>query len=515
MEEEKDSAAVAADGEIEYEALPPTVSMGTHMVAGALAGVMEHCVMYPVDCVKTRMQSLFPDPRAAYRNVFHALRTIVRTEGAWRPVRGVNAMAAGAGPAHALYFACYEHVKASLSGGRNSHLANGLAGCAATLLHDATMNPAEAGFGIASLSSRCRREMGHVQDRDSCSCKGCFGCAVQTSPETVADGGGVQASWEKVAVVKQRLQMYNSPYGGALECARRILRSEGLAAFYRSYPTQLALNLPFQSLHFVAYEACQERLNPRRAYSPGSHVASGAVAGGLAAALTTPLDVCKTLLNTQEMALVEMGVAGAGACAGLSSAASAAEGCRAAAYGAAAAAGKRQQQQQPAPSAAAGPTRQPLATLAARTAAAAAAAAAAVPAGGPAPAVPAAPPGGTGLSALLGVGAGHLQQQATQATPLRAYRSGERPAPQPTRAPGAAGGATLRAGSAARQQQQQQHCRPPRYLTGLAMAFRTVYRHGGLPAFFRGTQARVLYQMPSTAIAWSVYEFFKHSLSEH
>ncbi|XP_078449013.1 mitoferrin-1-like isoform X6 [Lampetra planeri] len=459
MEEEKDSAAVAADGEIEYEALPPTVSMGTHMVAGALAGVMEHCVMYPVDCVKTRMQSLFPDPRAAYRNVFHALRTIVRTEGAWRPVRGVNAMAAGAGPAHALYFACYEHVKASLSGGRNSHLANGLAGCAATLLHDATMNPAE--------------------------------------------------------VVKQRLQMYNSPYGGALECARRILRSEGLAAFYRSYPTQLALNLPFQSLHFVAYEACQERLNPRRAYSPGSHVASGAVAGGLAAALTTPLDVCKTLLNTQEMALVEMGVAGAGACAGLSSAASAAEGCRAAAYGAAAAAGKRQQQQQPAPSAAAGPTRQPLATLAARTAAAAAAAAAAVPAGGPAPAVPAAPPGGTGLSALLGVGAGHLQQQATQATPLRAYRSGERPAPQPTRAPGAAGGATLRAGSAARQQQQQQHCRPPRYLTGLAMAFRTVYRHGGLPAFFRGTQARVLYQMPSTAIAWSVYEFFKHSLSEH
>ncbi|CAN0090376.1 unnamed protein product [Lampetra planeri] len=40
--------------------------------------------------------------------------------------------------------------------------------------------------------------MGHVQDRDSCSCKGCFGCAVQTSPGTVADGG-VQASWEKVA----------------------------------------------------------------------------------------------------------------------------------------------------------------------------------------------------------------------------------------------------------------------------------------------------------------------------
>lgn len=36
----------------EYEALPPTVSLGTHMCAGALAGIMEHCVMYPVDSVK-------------------------------------------------------------------------------------------------------------------------------------------------------------------------------------------------------------------------------------------------------------------------------------------------------------------------------------------------------------------------------------------------------------------------------------------------------------------------------
>ena len=71
------------------------------------------------------MQSLRPDPRAAYRNVFHALLTIVRTEGIWRPVRGVNAMATGAGPAHALYFACYERIKTVLSEGRNSHLANG------------------------------------------------------------------------------------------------------------------------------------------------------------------------------------------------------------------------------------------------------------------------------------------------------------------------------------------------------------------------------------------------------
>lgn len=35
----------------DYETLP-TDSIGTHMTAGAIAGIMEHCVMYPLDSVK-------------------------------------------------------------------------------------------------------------------------------------------------------------------------------------------------------------------------------------------------------------------------------------------------------------------------------------------------------------------------------------------------------------------------------------------------------------------------------
>ena len=37
----------------DYESLP-TNDVGIHMTAGAAAGVLEHCVMYPVDCVKVR-----------------------------------------------------------------------------------------------------------------------------------------------------------------------------------------------------------------------------------------------------------------------------------------------------------------------------------------------------------------------------------------------------------------------------------------------------------------------------
>lgn len=37
-----------------YEALPPQATVGTYMLAGAMAGMGEHCVMYPFDCVKVR-----------------------------------------------------------------------------------------------------------------------------------------------------------------------------------------------------------------------------------------------------------------------------------------------------------------------------------------------------------------------------------------------------------------------------------------------------------------------------
>lgn len=236
----------------EYESLP-TDKVSTHLMAGAMAGIMEHCVMYPVDSVKTRMQSLKPNPKATYRNLFDAFYKIVRYEGIWRPVRGIKAVAGGAGPAHALYFASYEHMKKTFNGGSYTGanpLANGAAGSIATVFHDAIMNPAE--------------------------------------------------------VVKQRMQVYGSPYCNIMKCVQCVYRREGLRAFYRSYTTQLAMNIPFHASHFMVYEYTQESLNKEREYNPATHMVSGAIAGAVAAAVTTPLDVCKTLLNTQEQCVVDL-----------------------------------------------------------------------------------------------------------------------------------------------------------------------------------------------------------------
>uniref|UniRef100_A0A5F8G8T5 Mitoferrin-1 n=1 Tax=Monodelphis domestica TaxID=13616 RepID=A0A5F8G8T5_MONDO len=80
--------------------------------------------------LQTRMQSLHPDPKARYTSVYGALKQIIRTEGFWRPLRGINVMVMGAGPAHAMYFACYENMKRILNEvlhrRGNSHLANGI-----------------------------------------------------------------------------------------------------------------------------------------------------------------------------------------------------------------------------------------------------------------------------------------------------------------------------------------------------------------------------------------------------
>ena len=59
------------------------------------------------------------------------------------------------------------------------------------------------------------------------------------------------------------------------------------------------MNVPFQAAHFVIYEAALKYLNPNKEYNPLAHSLAGAAGGAFAAALTNPLDVCKTLLNTQ------------------------------------------------------------------------------------------------------------------------------------------------------------------------------------------------------------------------
>ncbi|KAF8892111.1 mitochondrial carrier domain-containing protein [Infundibulicybe gibba] len=231
--------------EIDYEALPPNAGLAVNMLAGALAGISEHAVMFPVDSIKTRMQVFATSPVAVYSGVGNAFTRISSTEGMRALWRGVSSVVLGAGPAHAVHFGTLEAVK-ELAGGNeagNQWVATSLAGASATIASDALMNPFD--------------------------------------------------------VIKQRMQVHRSEFRSVLTCARVVYRNEGLSAFYVSYPTTLAISIPFNAIQFTVYEQVKRFMNPRQEYSPTTHITAGAIAGAVAAAVTTPLDVAKTILQTR------------------------------------------------------------------------------------------------------------------------------------------------------------------------------------------------------------------------
>jgi solute carrier family 25 iron transporter 28/37 len=191
------------------------------------------------------MQVFTTSPAASYTGVVNAFTRISATEGLRTLWRGVSSVVLGAGPAHALYFGTYEAIKEMTGGNREGHhvFSTSIAGASATIAHDALMNPFD--------------------------------------------------------VIKQRMQVHNSEFRSILTCARTVYRTEGLAAFYVSYPTTLTMTVPFTAVQFTTYETIKKVLNPSGTYSPVTHVTAGGLAGAVAAAVTTPLDVVKTLLQTR------------------------------------------------------------------------------------------------------------------------------------------------------------------------------------------------------------------------
>ncbi|KAJ6842079.1 mitochondrial RNA-splicing protein MRS3 isoform X1 [Iris pallida] len=218
------------------------------MAAGSVAGVVEHTAMFPVDTLKTLIQT-HSLPCRSPLSLQQAFRSL---PGPFSLYRGLSAMALGAAPAHAVYFSVYELSKKHLSQQNpNPSLA--------PLVH------ASSGV-LATISSD----------------------AVLTPMDTV----------------KQRLQLCDSPYRGILDCVGRVLREEGLGALFRSYRTTVLMNAPFTAVHFATYEAAKRALTgvSEEIADDGrlaAHATAGAAAGAFAAAITTPLDVIKTQLQCQ------------------------------------------------------------------------------------------------------------------------------------------------------------------------------------------------------------------------
>jgi solute carrier family 25 iron transporter 28/37 len=268
-----------------------------HMIAGGMAGLIEHGFMFPVDTIKTRMQSAIPTTivtQSSSSSSVHATTTTtttkapgmiqvlktIRSEGYIRLYSGLSAVLSGAIPSHALYFATYEFAKDCLTNRRIRRSSSdpipvvtnappntmviGVAGIMATMAHDAISTPLD--------------------------------------------------------VIKQRMQL-NGNYRTMLSCFRDVLKNEGMKAFYISYPTTLMMNVPYTMVHFIAYETFKYLLHNdhhhdhddhdehdhddhhhhhgERKEQMWKHFVSGGIAGTLGAAVSNPFDVVKTRLQTQ------------------------------------------------------------------------------------------------------------------------------------------------------------------------------------------------------------------------
>ncbi|KAG0200776.1 hypothetical protein BGX28_006237 [Mortierella sp. GBA30] len=244
-----------ADKDADQE--PPYIDV---LVAGGVGGTIADFLMHSVDTVKTRLQGQPAANPPKYHNMFHAYSTILKEEGITRGLYGGVAPAmSGSLPQTTLYFGAYEYTKRTLTA----------AGCPDTIAH---LAGGSIGDFVASF--------------------------IYVPSE----------------VLKTRMQLqgrYNNPsfisgynYKNTWHALQMIVKYDGAGALYHGYKATLLRDVPFSALQFAFYEkfkleARKWEARPDGGMSLPVEGACGCVAGGLAGFLTTPLDVMKTLLQTQ------------------------------------------------------------------------------------------------------------------------------------------------------------------------------------------------------------------------
>jgi solute carrier family 25 iron transporter 28/37 len=110
-----------------------------HIIAGSFAGVMEHVAIFPIDTIKTHLQS---DNNLTSKNI---IRSLNKEGGMRRFWKGSSVIAGGCIPAHAAYFSIYEYMKV-LSGVDNKgfqFFAPAITGACSTFFHDLVITPCD------------------------------------------------------------------------------------------------------------------------------------------------------------------------------------------------------------------------------------------------------------------------------------------------------------------------------------------------------------------------------------
>ncbi|KAK4471797.1 hypothetical protein MN116_005193 [Schistosoma mekongi] len=213
------------------------------LLAGSTAGLSVDLALFPIDTIKTRLQS-------HHNNV--------RRSGSFHLFAGWPAVAIGSAPGAAAFFLTYEAVKDA---------------CKSLGVHSM----------VQSTVSACVAEV--------------VACVIRVPCE----------------VIKQRTQ--NQPSHSVSTVFLQTLRNEGIRGFYRGYVSTLSREIPFSVIQYPIWEKLRYMAIEWNRKSFGSSDVTdltlaqlkawqsamcGCLAGTIAGALTTPLDVAKTRIMLAE-----------------------------------------------------------------------------------------------------------------------------------------------------------------------------------------------------------------------
>ncbi|XP_017480203.1 PREDICTED: S-adenosylmethionine mitochondrial carrier protein homolog [Rhagoletis zephyria] len=224
------------DGSKEVDQIHPQYSFLHSLVAGGVAGVVVDIALFPIDTVKTRLQSELGFMRAGgFRGVY----------------KGLAPAAAGSAPTAAIFFCCYEGFKRYFS----------------------------------TTTGVINSPYVHMV---SASCAEVLACLIRVPVE----------------IAKQRRQtLGNTQKTTALQILWRAYKLEGLRrGLYRGFSTTVMREIPFSLIQFPMWEYFKLHWTATTGMdsTPFTVALCGAMAGGIAAGLTTPLDVAKTRIMLAE-----------------------------------------------------------------------------------------------------------------------------------------------------------------------------------------------------------------------
>lgn len=230
-----------------------TLPFHMQFLAGAIAGVSETIIMYPLDVVKTRFQ-IQVSPRGVpnqYHSILDCFNKMIHTEGASSLYRGILAPILVEAPKRAVKFVANEYY---------SKIFLRISGKAKV---DQTLS-------------------------------------IFTGMSTGATEALVVVSFD---LVKIRMQDKNNAgkYKNTIDCIVKIFREEGLLAFSRGLTVTVMRHAAWNGGYFGVIHKARQAL-PEASNSNGEMLRSliaGTIGGTVGTALNTPFDVIKTRIQKQ------------------------------------------------------------------------------------------------------------------------------------------------------------------------------------------------------------------------